>query len=99
MARCLQLDGQHAEAAHLRLLVDCAEICQTSTNFMLRRSDLHGHTRAIGAEIYERCVQDCSQFVDAFQMQAYAEVCSSWSGRLCARMQYNHPHLFTFSRQ
>ncbi len=32
---CLTLGGAHADAAHIRLLLDCAEICQTSADFML----------------------------------------------------------------
>jgi hypothetical protein len=85
MAYCLQLGGRHAQAPHLRLLLDCAEICQTSANFMLRRSDLHGRTCAICAEICERCAQDCAQFGDDSQMQACAEVCSSCAAS-CRRM-------------
>src|SRR5215217_3671660 len=38
---CLQQGGKHAEPNHVRLMFDCAEICQTSSNFMQRGSDLH----------------------------------------------------------
>jgi len=38
---CLQKGGKHAAAEHIRTLADCAEICQTSANFMLRNSELH----------------------------------------------------------
>ncbi len=74
-AYCLQMGGKHAEAAHLRLLLDCAEICQTSANFMLRGSDLHQRTCAICAEICERCAQDCEQFGDDARMRACADMC------------------------
>jgi hypothetical protein len=74
-AYCLQMGGKHAEAAHVRLLLDCAEICQTSANFMLRGSDLHGRTCAVCAEVCERCGQDCDQFGDDAQMRACAELC------------------------
>lgn len=30
---CLQKGGRHAEAAHIRLMLDCAEICQTSVAY------------------------------------------------------------------
>ena len=43
---CLQKGGHHAEEGHVRLLLDCAEICQTSANFMLRNSPLHAITCA-----------------------------------------------------
>jgi len=32
---CLEMGGKHAEPAHLRLMLDCAQICQTSADFML----------------------------------------------------------------
>ena len=30
ITHCLQKGGPHAAAAHIRLLADCAQICQTS---------------------------------------------------------------------
>jgi hypothetical protein len=61
----LKLGGRHAESVHVRLLLDCAEICQTSANFMLRGSDLHGHICQACAVICENCAQDCERFVVA----------------------------------
>jgi hypothetical protein len=74
ITHCLHMGGEHTEPHHLRLMMDCAEICQTSANFMLRGSDLHGMTCAICADICERCAEDCEQFDDA-QMEECAEVC------------------------
>ena len=45
----LEMGGQHAEAAHIRLMLDCAEICQTSANFMLRGSELLSRTCGVCA--------------------------------------------------
>lgn len=42
VTHCLEKGGRHAESNHIRLLLDCAEICQTSANYMLRHSNLHG---------------------------------------------------------
>lgn len=33
---CLQKGGAHADAAHIRLVLDCADICRTSADFLLR---------------------------------------------------------------
>jgi hypothetical protein len=74
---CLQQGGPHAEAAHIRLLLDCAEICQTSANFMLRGSDLHGRTCGVCAEVCARCAQDCERFSDDVQMRRCAQTCRS----------------------
>jgi hypothetical protein len=72
---CLEMGGRHAEASHIRLMLDCAEICQTSANFMIRGSDLHGRTCAVCAEVCERCAEDCGRMSDDEQMRACAEMC------------------------
>ena len=72
---CLQKGGHHAEEPHVRLLLDCAEICQTSANFMLRNSPLHAITCAACAEICERCAVECERFVGDMQMEACARMC------------------------
>jgi hypothetical protein len=80
LTHCLQQGGKHAEASHIRLLVDCAEICQTTANFMLRASELHGRTCGACAEVCERCARSCDQFGDDAQMRACADAC-----RRCAQ--------------
>ena len=75
ITHCLEMGGQHAEMAHIRLMLDCAEICQTSANFMLRGSDLHSRTCGVCAEACERCARDCERFGDDAHMRACAEAC------------------------
>jgi len=76
LQHCLQLGGKHAEAGHVRLLLDCAEICETSANFMLRASPLHGRTCAVCADVCDRCAQDCERVDPNDQtMRRCAEVC------------------------
>jgi hypothetical protein len=58
----LWLGGRYNESVHLRLLLDCAEICQTSANFMLRGSDLHRETCSTCAVVCENCAQDCERY-------------------------------------
>jgi hypothetical protein len=79
VTHCLEVGGKHAEVSHIRLLLDCADICQTSADYMLRGSDLHGRTCAVCAEVCERCAASCARMGDDAQMQACAEAC-----RTCA---------------
>jgi hypothetical protein len=79
-AHCLQMGGKHAEPAHIRLMMDCAQICQTSADFMLRGSDFHHSTCGVCAEVCEACADDCARFTDDAMMQRCAQVC-----RDCAR--------------
>jgi hypothetical protein len=71
----LQLWGHSTEIARIPLLLDCAEICQTSVNFMLRGSALHQRVCQLCAEVCDRCATDCEPFADDVQMQACVEVC------------------------
>ncbi len=75
IAYCLQKGGRHAEANHVRLLQDCADICETAAAFMMRRSDLHVRTCALCAETCLRCAEDCDRLADDERMRRCAEVC------------------------
>ncbi len=77
IAHCLEMGGEHAQPNHIRLLLDCGEICQTSANFMLRASDLHNSICEDCAVVCERCAEDCERFQDDQMMQQCAQVCRS----------------------
>lgn len=57
---CLSQSGKHAEAGHIRTMLDCAQACITSADFMLRGSELHMRTCGLCAEACERCADPCS---------------------------------------
>lgn len=75
VTHCLRKGGAHAEASHIRLLLDCIEICQTSANFMLRGSPLHRHTCGACVQVCEECARDCERLGDDEMMRRCAEVC------------------------
>lgn len=75
ISNCLQLGGKHAEAGHINLLADCAEICQTSAAFMLRNSDRYGWVCDVTADICNECVRGCEKFEDDAIMKECADVC------------------------
>jgi hypothetical protein len=74
---CLEQGGPHAAPDHVRFLLDCAEICQTSANFMLRKSELHALVCDACAEICTRCAEDCERFSGDSRMEQCAAVCRS----------------------
>ena len=74
---CLQMGGEHAEPNHIRTLMDCAEICQTSANFMLRMSPMHKMTCGVCAEVCARCAEECERFENDSMMQRCAQACRS----------------------
>jgi hypothetical protein len=85
---CLQKGGKHAEADHIRLLLDCAQICQISSDFMLRGSPLHTCTCGICAEICTACAEACERMggQDSMMKQC-AETC-----RRCAESCHQMAH-------
>ncbi|MGH7265830.1 MAG: four-helix bundle copper-binding protein [Candidatus Rokuibacteriota bacterium] len=85
VAYCLQQGGRHAETAHIRLLLDCADICATSADFMLRGSDLYGQTCTVCAEVCDRCARAGEQFGDDAVMRACADACRR-GAESCRRM-------------
>lgn len=84
---CLQKGGKHAEADHIRLLLDCAQICQTSSDFMLRGSPLHTRTCGVCAEICTMCAEACERIKDDSMMKKCAEMC-----RRCAESCHQMAH-------
>lgn len=84
-SHCLEKGGRHAEVSHVRLLLDCAQVCQTSADFMIRGSDLHAATCRACAEVCERCADDCERMGDDEMMRRCAEVCRRCA-QSCAQM-------------
>jgi hypothetical protein len=82
---CLDVGGRHAEKQHITTLLDCAEICQTSANFMLRGSPHHTRTCAVCAEVCRACEQECRSIGADETMRACAETCRRCA-ESCERM-------------
>ncbi|WP_437811726.1 four-helix bundle copper-binding protein [Sorangium sp. So ce1078] len=72
---CLQMGGSHVEPSHMRLMQDCAEICETTGTMLLRGSPQHNQVTAACASICELCAQSCDRFAGDAQMKACADAC------------------------
>lgn len=85
---CLEKGGEHVAPAHFRLMLDCAEICRVSADFMLRNSPRHQLTCGICAEVCDRCAESCEK-LDGMERCAEAcrrcaESCRKMAGRKMA---------------
>lgn len=69
---CLEMGGKHVEPTHLRLMLDCSQICQTSADFMLRSSSFHARTCGVCAEVCDACAKSCEEVGD---MQECVNAC------------------------
>ncbi|MFT3772627.1 MAG: four-helix bundle copper-binding protein [Minicystis sp.] len=78
-AYCLEMGGSHAAVEHIRLLLDCEQICRTTEDFMLRGSQQHASACTTCAEVCDACAASCEQFSGDAQMEACAKEC-----RTCA---------------
>src|SRR4051812_11316954 len=56
---CLTLGGKHASADHIRVLLDCADACQTCFNFMSRMSPYHPKYCGNCADLCRACTDSC----------------------------------------
>jgi hypothetical protein len=86
VSHCLSLGGPHAEATHIRSLIDCAEACRSAADSMARGSEIHGRVCGVCAEACRRCAESCER-VDAQdeQMRLCMEACRRCE-HSCAQM-------------
>lgn len=82
MNHCLETGGPHLEPEHFRLMINCAELCQTSANFMLSNSPLHATVCTACAEVGYACALSCDRVGD---MEKCADACRRCAA-LCATM-------------
>jgi hypothetical protein len=76
LTHCLHGDGELGDARHLRLLIDCAEICQTAENALLRASELSQLLATVCIEACEKCAESCRALDGSDEQLALcAEVC------------------------
>lgn len=86
IAHCLQKGGRHADEGHIRLLTDCARICQLAADLMVRGSEFHGRACAVCAEICRACAAACERVDSKDQMMTdCAAQCRSCADS-CERM-------------
>ncbi|MBS0657243.1 MAG: four-helix bundle copper-binding protein [Verrucomicrobia bacterium] len=72
---CLKKGGEHAEAHHIGMLLDCAQMCRTAHDFMIRHSHLHPITCAACAQICQACADACDKLGHA-ELAAICRSCA-----------------------
>lgn len=60
MNHCLDTGGEHVGAAHFRLMMGCAEMCQTSANLQLSASTFHVALCRLCADVCDACAASCA---------------------------------------
>ena len=86
IGHCLNLGGRHAALEHIRLLQDCAELCETTAHYLIRGSSLHERMCGLCDEVCRQCADNCLQVGGDDQMvKKCAEMCKTCAGS-CERM-------------
>ncbi len=86
IAYCLQQGGKHSEHSHIKLLHDCVEICQTTADFMIRKSAYNPQICDICKTICNACADACEQVEPGDQMMlACVQMCRT-AANTCNKM-------------
>ena len=80
ITHCLHAGGAHADPDHIRIMMDCADICRMAADYMVRGSQFIPAVAALCADICEACAAECERFDSDAQMVACAQAC-----RRCAQ--------------
>ena len=72
---CLERGGRHVAPRHFRLMLNCAELCRTTAEFLLGGGSEQTKLCTACAEICEACAQSCQEL----EMAECARAC-----RACA---------------
>jgi hypothetical protein len=79
LSHCLVVGGRHADPRHVRLMLDCSEICRACADVMVRGSPWHERLCEVCADVCVQCAESCEQLGDS-KMSECAETC-----RACAQ--------------
>jgi hypothetical protein len=62
IVHCIDVNGEHNEPVHLKLLIDCADICGFTLQFLLRGSAHAMALCALCSTICRTCADSCDAF-------------------------------------
>jgi hypothetical protein len=86
ISHCLKLGGRHAAPDHIRLMEDCAQMCATAADYMLRESPFHDRICRLCSDLCKQCGKDCEEVAGDDQMvKQCLEMCRKCAGS-CDRM-------------
>ena len=64
MNHCLETGGEHVAPDHVRLMMNCSELCRTAADFLLSGSRMIAQVCAACAEICDACASSCENVGD-----------------------------------
>jgi hypothetical protein len=61
MNQCLEEGGEHVQPEHYRLLTNCADLCRTTSDFLLSSSPMQSEICAVCADVCDACAESCDR--------------------------------------
>jgi hypothetical protein len=84
----LDAEGPALDDAKLGLLLDGAEVCETTIRFRRRNAPLHPRVCALCVDVCERCAELCEALADDSVMRACGDACRRCAA-ICRRLTGN----------
>jgi hypothetical protein len=75
IAHAVAIGGVYMDPERIRDLMDCAALCRTSADLILRASGLHRDVCAVTADACDFCAESSSRLADDEVMRRCAEAC------------------------
>lgn len=89
LSHCIEKGGKHVEGRHLKHLMNCAQICTVSADFMSRESNIQSSICVACAEACFACAKSCEIFTDDEVVKNCAEMCHQCADS-CKNMAAKH---------
>lgn len=86
---CLKKGGEHANAEHIGLMMDCAAICDATEDAMLRHSSVHAAFCQACATVCEACAASCEKMGDTDCAEA-CRACAKSCQQMAAMNTHTH---------
>lgn len=77
ITHCLRMGGDHADAGHVSLMLNCAGLCQTTADFLLSESSLHPQLCDVCATVCGACAQSCSRLDGMSECETACRTCEA----------------------
>ena len=61
LSHCMSMGGEHVEAKHLSLMMECAQLCSTSASFMQFNSPFAIELCQVCAKVCDACASSCDE--------------------------------------
>lgn len=89
IAQCLNLGGSHAAPDHIKLFIDCAQMCMVTADYLTRESVIHDRVCKVCADACRLCAESCEEVSGGNQLlNQCADLCRRCS-ESCASMGTN----------